>query len=125
MSNSMETLSRRNFIQSTLGSILTFSLVNSLSQAQVLTGSVKSAAHQWIIDMEQVTRSLRDAKIQPGEWRKEIDSLLTRVDLKDLLRAIDYDHLAKVAVFPEDHESAEELEFPKMKGLPKDLSFIP
>ena len=75
--------------------------------------------------MEQVTRSLRDAKISPIAWRQEIEALLTRVDLKDLLRAIDYDRLAKVAVFPEDHESAEDVEFPKIKGLPKELSFNP
>jgi hypothetical protein len=121
----MEKLSRRGFIQSSLGSLLTFSLVSSLSQAQVLTGSVKSVAHKWVIEMEQITKSMRNAEIKQSEWQQQIEGLLGRVDLKDLLRAIDYDRLAKNAVLPEDHESAEEVEFSKIKGLPGELSFIP
>jgi hypothetical protein len=117
--------SRRDFIQNSLGSLLTFSLVNSLCQAQVLTGSVKSIAHKWIIQMEQVTKSLRDEKLKPIEWQQQIETLLDRVDLKDLLRAIDYDRLAKIAVFPEDHESAENVDFSKIEGLPAELSFNP
>ena len=121
----MEKLSRRDFIQNSLGSLLAFSLVNSLCQAQVLTGSVKSAAHKWILEMEQVTKSLRDSKIKQAEWQQQIESLLARVDLKDLLRAIDYDRLAKIAVFPEDHESAENVDFSQIEGLPAELSFNP
>lgn len=121
----MEKLSRRDFIQNTIGSLLTFSLVKSLSQAQVLTGSVKPVAHQWVLEMEQVTKSLREATIRQIEWQQQIDSLLTHVDLADLLRAIDYDRLARTAVFPKDHESAEDVDFSKIKGLPAELSFNP
>lgn len=121
----MEKSTRRNFIQNSLGSLLTFSLVNSLSQAQVLTGSVKSMAYKWVSEMEQVTRALRDGKLKQSEWQQQIELLLARVDLKDLLKAIDYDHLAKIAVFPEDHESAENIDFSKIEGLPAELSFNP
>lgn len=121
----MEKLSRRDFIQSSLGSLITFSLVSSLCQAQALTGSVRSVAHKWVFEMEEVTKSLKAAKIKPAEWQTQIESLLARVDLKDLLRAIDYKHLAKSAVFPEDHESAEDVDFSDIKGLPDELSFNP
>jgi len=121
----MEQVSRRDFIQNTIGSLLTFSLVKSLSQAQVLTGKVKPIAHQWVLEMERVTKSLRDATIKQTEWQQQIDSLLTRVELADLLRAIDYDRLDKTAVFPKDHESAEVVDFSRIKGLPAELSFNP
>ena len=121
----MNNLTRRDFIQNSLGSLLTFSLVNSLCQAQAVSGSVRSIAHKWVFEMDQITRSLRDGKIRPGEWQLQIESLLRRVDLKDLLRAIDYDRLSKVAAFPEDHESAEDVDFSKIKGLPAELSFNP
>jgi hypothetical protein len=121
----MENPTRRDFILNTLGSTLTFSLVNSLTQAQVLTGNIKPLAHSWVKEMELATSALRDSKIKASEWRQQISVLLDRVDLQDLLRAIDYDRLAKIAVFPEDHESAEELDFTKFKGLPAELSFIP
>ena len=119
----MEKLSRRTFIQGTLGSIFAASLVSSLCEARVLTGSVKTVAHKWVIEMEQITNALRRAEIKQIEWQRQLESLLAKVDLKDLLRAIDYDRLAKSAVFPEDHESADDVDFSKIKGLPGELSF--
>ncbi|HEX8264403.1 MAG TPA: hypothetical protein VF596_03190 [Pyrinomonadaceae bacterium] len=121
----MEKLSRRDFFQNSLGSILAFSLVNSLCDAQALTGSVKTIAHKWVIEMEQITKSLRKHKIRQIEWQQQIESLLSEVDLKDLFRAIDYDRLAKTVVFPENHESMEDITFPKIKGLSEELSFNP
>jgi hypothetical protein len=118
-------LSRRTFTRNMLGSLLTFSLVKSLDEVDVLAYSVKPIVRKWLIDMEDVTRQLRRGQLKTIEWQGLIESLLSRVDLNDLLTAIDFDRLAKAAVFPEDHESAEELEFSHTKGLPKKLSFIP
>jgi|SRR5215204_4801805 len=121
----MDKLSRRDFFQNSLGSLVTFSLITSLSRAQVLTGSVKMLAHKWVGQMEEYTAAMRAAKIKQSEWQEQIEDLLARVDLKDLLKAIDYDRLAKNAVFPEDHESAENVDFSLIKGLPEELSFNP
>lgn len=121
----MEKLSRRDFTQNSLGSILALSLVSSLCKAQALTGSVKSIAHKWVFEMEEITKSLRTAKIKQIEWQTQIESLLSRVEMKDVLKAIDYRHLAKHAVLPEDHESAEDVDFSDIKGLPDELSFNP
>jgi hypothetical protein len=121
----MEKLSRRNFIQNAFGSIFAVSLVSSLCEAQALTGGVKTFADKWIVEMEQITAAMRNSKIRQSEWQRQIESLLAKVDLKDLLRAIDYDRLAKIAVFPEDHESAENVDFSQVAGLPAEPSFNP
>jgi len=118
-------LSRRTFTRNMLGSLLTFSLVKSLDEVDVLAYSVKPIVRKWLVDMEDVTRQLRRGQLKTIEWQGLIESLLSRVDLNDLLTAIDFDRLAKAAVFPEDHESAEELKFSRTKDLPKKLSFIP
>jgi hypothetical protein len=121
----VEKLSRRVFTQNILGSMFTFSLVSTLCKAEVITGSVKPIVKHWVVEMEQITKALRKTKLKPVEWQQQIESLLARVELSDLLRAIDYDSLAKKAIFPEDHESAEDVDFSKLKGLPADLSFAP
>jgi hypothetical protein len=108
-----------------LGSLLTFSLVRSLNKVDVLAGSIKPIVRKWLIDMEYITQGLRQGQVKPIEWQQQIESLLSHVELKDLLSAIDYDRLAKTAVFPEDHESAEDVDFSKNEGLPKELSFAP
>ena len=118
-------LSRRTFTANMLGSILTFSLVKSLNSVDVIAGSLRPVVRKWLIDMEQVTQGLRQGKVKPVEWQQQIETLLSNVDLKELLAAIDYDRLSKTAVFPEDHESAEDVDFSGNVGLPKELSFAP
>ncbi len=120
-----EIVSRRAFTQKTLGSLFTFSLVSALCKAEVLTGNIKPIAHRWVVEMERVTKSLRESRLKPIEWQQQLESLLARVELSDLLRAIDYERLAKTAIFPADHESAEDVDFSKIEGLPSELSFAP
>ena len=121
----MVKLSRRTFTRNMLGSLLTLSLVQSLDKANALGNSVKPIARKWLIEMEQITRWLKQGKVKPIEWQQQIEELLSRVELKDLLSAIDYDHLAKTAILPADHESAEDVDFSRNKGLPEELSFAP
>ena len=118
-------LSRRTFNQSLVSSVLTLTLVKSLDQLEVLAGPVRPIVRKWLNEMEEVTRELRNKRVAPLEWQHHIESLLSRVEMSDLLTAIDYDRLSKTAVFPEDHESAEDIHFAKTKGLPADLSFAP
>lgn len=121
----MMQLSRRTFTRNMLGSVLTFSLVESLYRADALANPVTPIVRKWLIEMEQITHGLKQRKVRPIEWQQQIESLLSRVELKDLLSAIDYNRLAKAAVFPEDHESAENVDFSQNEGLPAELSFAP
>ena len=118
-------LSRRNFTRNMLDSLLMFSLVRSLSRVDVLANPLKPIVRRWLIEMEHVTRELRQGKVKPTEWQRQIESLLSHVELNDLLSAIDYERLEKTAVFPEDHESAEDVDFSRNKHLPAELSFAP
>jgi hypothetical protein len=119
------TISRRTFARNMIGSVLTFSLVRSLNHVGALAGTVEPIVRKWLIEMESITGGLRQGKVSRVEWQREIDSLLSRVELKDLLAAIDYDRLAKTAVFPDDHESADDINFSDNQGLPAELSFAP
>jgi hypothetical protein len=107
-----------------LGSLLSFSLVKSLDKADALASPVAPVVRKWLIEMENITRGLRQGIVKPVEWQRQIESLLSHVELKDILSAIDYDRLAKNAIFPEDHESAEGVDF-SQKGLPAELTFAP
>ena len=121
----MVNLSRRIFTRNMLGSLLTFTLVKSLDGVDALASNVKPIIREWLVEMESVTQEMRQGKVKPIEWQRQIEALLSRVDLKDLLSAIDYDRLSKSAVFPEDHESAEDVDFSHNEGLPAELSFAP
>jgi len=121
----MEKISRRDFSRKMLGAMFSMTLAGSLCEAQVLNGSVKRVAHQWVFEMERICRDLRDKKIKTTEWQDEIESLLGQVDQGDLFKAIDFDRLAKSTKLHENHETAEDVTFSKVKKLPDELSFNP
>lgn len=121
----MEKISRRDFTRNMLGTIFSVTLVNSLCEAQSLKGSVKPIAHKWVFEMNQIGLDLRAGKIKPAEWQEQIEALLGQVDFADLLKAIDYHRLAKSPKLFDDHETAEDITFSKVKRLPDELSFAP
>lgn len=108
-----------------LGGVMTVSLVRGLCSAQALSAGVRPLAAKWLGEVEEMTRDLRGRKVKQTDWQRKIEELFARLDFKDLLRAIDYTELTKAPLFPEDHESALELEFPKVEGLPRELSYVP
>jgi hypothetical protein len=121
----VEKLPRRTFVTQMLGGALTFSLVKSLASAHALGPSVRPAAAKWLAEVEELSSGLKGRKVTPGGWQTKVEDLFRRVELKDLLRTIDYDELVKAPLFPEDHESALNLEFPNVEGLPAELTYIP
>jgi hypothetical protein len=108
-----------------LGSVLTASLVRTLCVGQTLNAGVRPVAAKWLAEVEEMTKSLRGRMIRQTDWQEKIEALFARLDLQDLLRAIDYTELTKAPIFPEDHESAVDLEFPHVEGLPPQLSYMP
>ncbi len=121
----MKNISRRDFTRNMLGSLFSMTLVSSLCEAQSLKGSVKPIAHKWVFEMEQISINLRKGEIKPVEWQAQIESLLNQVEIKDLLKAIDYQQLAKSTKLFDDHETAEDVTFSNIKKLPDELSFAP
>jgi hypothetical protein len=119
----MEEITRRTFTRNMLGSLLTFSLVSNLAKAEALAPSIKAMVRPWVLDMEQATKAMRAGTISQKEWQKGIEQLLARVDLSDLLHAIDFDTLRKKTVFRASHESVLGIDLPKREGLKADLSF--
>ena len=119
----MEEITRRAFTRNMLGPLLTFSLVKSLSKAEALGHPVRAIVRPWVLEMERATKAMRAGRLSQKEWQESIQQLLARVDLSDLLRAIDYPTLTKAVVFRESHESVLDIDLGKREGLKADLSF--
>lgn len=108
-----------------LGSVTAFSLVKTLTAGEMLRGDVGVLAKKWLVEVEELSSGLKNRKVGQAVWQSKVEELFRRVDFKDLLRAIDYTELTKAPLFPEDHESALNLEFPNVAGLPQELTYIP
>jgi hypothetical protein len=95
---------------------MTCSLVRGLGRAGAVAPSMAPVVRKWLVEMEGASAELHKQKIQPREWQTQIETLLGRVEMRDLLKAVDYEHLSRSVIFPEDHESVQDVEFPENSG---------
>ncbi|HKP11555.1 MAG TPA: hypothetical protein VJZ91_05570, partial [Blastocatellia bacterium] len=111
------------FTRDAIGSLLTFSLVKSLSDAAALAAPLRPAVRLWVLEMERATKAMRAGSISQKQWQQGIEELLARVSLADLLRAIDYDALVRRAVFQPVHETVLDVDLGGREGVKNEMSF--
>jgi hypothetical protein len=114
---------RRSFNQQALGSLLTFSLLETLCRYDLFADEVRPGALKWLGDVNQLGRDLKGQQIDQLAWQKKIEELLSRVDLNDVLQLVDFDRLSSKVDFAERGERSLRFSFPKVEGVPSDLSF--
>lgn len=119
----MELLSRRNFTGQMLGSVMTFSLVETLCRGGALAKGVAPIAKHWLTEVEELSRAMAEQKASQIEWQRKLAELFARVELKDLLRDINFERLSKTIKFPDDHEGVVATKPPHAVGLSEELSF--
>src|ERR1700676_1806396 len=89
----MGTLSRREFTNQAIGSLLTFSLLETLFQHDLWADEIKPLTGRWLADVNQLGQDLKDQKIKQLAWQQKIEELFAQVDLADLSRLIDFERL--------------------------------
>jgi hypothetical protein len=114
---------RREFCQQTLGSLLTYSLLETLIGGDVLADEVKPVTARWLAELDQLGRDVRGQKLKQVDWQKKVEELLAKVDVPDLLKLIDFAKLEKSVKFRDRGESSLRPKFPRVEGLPTDLVF--
>jgi hypothetical protein len=119
----MTTLSRRAFSQQTLGSLLTFSLLETLVCGDVLADEIAPVTAKWLAELDALGRDVRGQKLKQVDWQKKVEELMARVDMADMLKFIDFDKLAASVKLRERGELSLRAKFPKVEGLPTDLVF--
>ena len=119
----MSTLSRRAFNQQTLGSLLTFSLLETLVCGDVLADELKPVTAKWLTDLDSLGRDVRGQKLKQVDWQKKVEELMAHVDLADMLKFIDFDKLTADLEFKDEGERSLRAKFPEVEGLPTELIF--
>lgn len=100
-----------------------FSLVETLCRGDALEKRVAPIAKLWLVEVEEISRAMAEQKVKQIEWQRKLAELFARVELKDLLRDIDFERLSKTIKFPDDHEGLVATNPRHPAGLPKELSF--
>lgn len=119
----MSLLSRREFQQQTLGSLLTWSLLETLFSGNAFGEEIRPIASKWLAELNAMSLDLKGKKLGPIEWQTKVEQLFSHVDLPELLRFIDFEKLV-AQVKPKDRgELSLQAKLPEVEGLPTKLVF--
>jgi hypothetical protein len=119
----MTKLSRRAFNEGTLGSLLTFSLLESLFLGDAFAATIKPVAANWMASLNQLGQDVKGEKLTQVQWQAKVEELFKEVNLPDLLKFIDFEKLTANLKFRERGELSLRPKFPEVEGLPTDLVF--
>jgi hypothetical protein len=116
-------VSRRSFTKQTLGSLLAYSLLETLAGHDVLADEVRPVMGKWLLDLEQLGQSVKGRKLKQTQWQTKVEELYAKVDLKEVLRLIDFDRLSKDVKFLDQGARSLGVKLPEVEGLPRQLVF--
>src|SRR5579863_4371342 len=119
----MTKLSRREFAQQTLGSVLTLSLLETLFQCDAFADEFKPATVKWLADVNQLGWDLKDQKLKQVDWQKKIEELYQQADVADFLRLIDFDKLTRNITLADRGARSLQPQLPKVEGIPEKLAW--
>ncbi len=119
----MSQLSRREFQQNAIGSLLTWSLLETLFKRDAFGKQVKPITASWLAELDSWSQDLKGKKLEPLQWQQKVEQLYASVDLPDLLKFIDFENLVKNVQPKERGELSLKAKLPQVEGLPTALVF--
>ncbi|MCH7988817.1 MAG: hypothetical protein IID46_06645 [Planctomycetes bacterium] len=119
----MQEITRRTFTKQTLGSLLTYSLLETLCANDLFAAEVKPEILQWTTELNTLGLDVKNQKLRQIEWQTAVEELFKKVELAELLRLIDFDRLTKNLKFVDNGARSVRFKFPKVEGLPAEYVF--
>ena len=119
----MSDISRRGFGKEVLGSLVTFSLLESLVECDAFGDKVKPTAARWVADVNDLGWELKGQKIKQQDWQKQIEQLFGQVNLPDLLSLIDFEKLTKNLKHRDNGVRSLRFKYQQIEGVPSRLAY--
>jgi len=116
-------LSRRQLTRGTLGLALSWSFLGTLAACDAFPDEIGPIAKAWLLDLDQLARSVKDGTLSQVEWQDRVEQLYARVELAEILALLDPETLLARARFDDPREIAVPYRLPRVRGLPRELAF--
>ncbi len=116
-------VSRRMFNKQALGSMLTYSLLETLCQHDAFADEVRPITIKWLGDLNQLGLDAKQQRISQVAWQEKTEELFKQVELQELLKLIDFDRLTKNIKMVDNGARSLRFKFPEVEGLPKQYVF--
>ena len=119
----MEKLSRREFTGGALGSVLTWSLLETLFENEAFGDDLKPITGKWLAEVSEVSQDLKDEKVKQVIWQEKVEELFSKVRLDELLELVDFERLRKNLKIKAKSETSLRFNFKKAEGAPSRVAF--
>jgi hypothetical protein len=116
-------MNRRELAKASMGSLLTFSLLETLFQCDAFADKVKPVTVAWLNDVNDLGTSLKGEKITQAQWQTKVEQLLAKVSLPELLELIDFEQLTKNLKLVDNGVRSLRFSFREIEGVPTKLSY--
>jgi len=121
--SSEEVSSRRNFNKSLLSGLISYALLDTALATQALGRSMQADVAHWSVRLNEYCQDLRTESLTVAEWQEHVETLFSRVRLRDLLVFLDFELFQKGFKFTDQGVRSEKISLPRIKGLPKKTAF--
>src|SRR5205823_1004312 len=117
----MET--RRSFNQKVLGSLMAYGLIETVFSRDLFADAVKPVVHKWLVELNALSRDLKEQKLKDIDFQAKLDDLYRRVNLAELVTFIDLDRLTRTLKYPAKGAANLGIDMTKVEGLPNRVAF--
>ncbi|HEX3449145.1 MAG TPA: hypothetical protein VHS97_12880 [Isosphaeraceae bacterium] len=114
---------RRDFARNALQSLTAFVLVEGLWSRRLLGEDVKPIVDAWFSELYAICRDVHQHRNKDIEFQGALERLYQQVDLKALMKTLDFDRLARGINFPSKGAKSLPVDFAHVGGLPVKLPF--
>ena len=116
-------VSRRSFNRQLLGSMLTYSLLETLCEHDAFADAVKPITVKWLAGLNQLGLDAKQQRISQVTWQEKVEQLFKQIELEELLKLLDFDRLTKNIKMVDNGARSLRFKFPEVEDLPKEYVF--
>lgn len=119
----MSELTRRECVGHLAGSLLVYSLLETLGRHDLFGDEIRPLTARWLADVNQLGADLKGKRLTAVEWQAKVEELFSQVDLPDLLAFLDFERLTAGAKLVDNGALSLRVKFPQVEGLPSEFVF--
>lgn len=116
-------LTRREFLEQSFGSVCDYFLLETLFTRELIARPLQPLAQHWAKELNEMCSDLQRDALTLVQWQERIETLLHRIELREMLRFIDFDQLTRQFEFPDLGVKTKFVNFPKLQDLPAQYAF--
>ena len=78
--------SRREFTQTSLAGLMSWSLLDLLVQGEAFANEVQPEVVKWVSDVNVLAADVKGQRLSQVDWQKQVEHLFSKVAPEDLFR---------------------------------------